>query len=127
MKSILEIREKLVSEEATGINQQGKLLFWDKNGVISIAEAITRLHNNESIAVPAAGAGNYNGIFRILGFTNIKVIDWSSSAGDWTFGVKDEYGWKIAWQENRYPYHGFAYMINNDIVYNEFADITEDY
>lgn len=101
-----------IAEQATGCVAWGKLNFQTKDGKISIVEAKKRLWMNEEVAVPTAGAGSYDEIFKLLGFTEVKVLENGSSAGDWMFAVKDKTGWRAAWQENRYPYHGYKYAID---------------
>lgn len=108
--------EQKMCEEATGCNQQGKLVYYNEEGEkITLKQASELLQTNQLIEIPAAGSGNYREVFTSLGFEEVEVIDWTSSAGDWTFGVKNENGWYMAVQENRYPYHGFKYMIS-DII-----------
>jgi len=105
--------EKTMCEDATGCTQKGCIVYYDDKGnKLSKNRAIELLNDGETIEVPSAGVGNYREIFTDLGFEEVKVIDWTSSAGDWGFGVKNNHGWFVASQENRYPYHGFRYSIN---------------
>lgn len=97
-----------VSDQATGCRQRmpsgGQL--YDNNGErISDAKARQLFREGEIVEAPNAGAGSYKFILARLGFKNVNVEDWTSSAGDWCFKVKTGY----VFQENRYPYHGFAY------------------
>ncbi len=103
---------KVVSEQATGCYQKGKLRFMDVNGEISVNRAKLRLLRNDEVSVPSAGAGSYDEVFKALGFLEVKTIETCSSAGDWTLAVRDKFGWRLAWQENRYPYNGFRYGID---------------
>jgi len=122
-----KIRDKIASEQATGCCEHGELIFQTKNGGITDEDAAGRLYNGEEVAVPSAGSGSYNDVFQAMGFTEVKVIDWGNSAGDWTFGVKNESGWRVAWQENRYPCYGFRYFINlNDYGYGMFEDLIDE-
>jgi hypothetical protein len=123
-------REQRMCEDATGVRQQGKLQFWNKDGQkITCKQAKEEIYKGNSIAVPGAGAGNYRRVFSLLGFTDVKVINWTSSAGDWEFGVKDETGWRIACQSNRYPYYGYEYTIYTEQDgywgYETFEDLCE--
>ena len=120
-------RDKLVAEESTGILEHGALIFQTADGEITQEEAYKRLYNGEEVAVPAAGAGSYQEIFEMLGFTNIKLVDSTSSAGDWTFGIKNATGWHLAWQENRFPHYGFRYTIDTkEYGHANFEDLLKE-
>ena len=108
-----ELLEQYKAESATGCCQQGKLVFYDESGtVISAEQAKENILAGKPVAIPGAGAGNYSEVFTdLLGFDELEVVDWTSSAGDWSFAVKDETGWRVAWQSNRYPYHGYTYQV----------------
>jgi len=106
------MENKTIAEEATGIKQQGELTYWSKGKKISLTQAKKLLFENGEVAIPQAGAGNYDEVFLMLGFSKVQVMFDSSSAGDWQFAVKDKTGWRLASQENRYPYHGFNYWID---------------
>ena len=117
------------AEQATGCVQSDSVLkFQDKGGYVSLSEAVKRLWSNEEVAVPCAGAGSYMEVFQLLGFFEVKAIQTGSSAGDWTFAVKDDLGWRLAYQENRYPYHGFKYAIDMEqyVGYERFEDLVRD-
>ena len=105
-----------IAEEATGIKQNGKLgKFFDKRGIdMPIEEARAVLLMGEPVEVPNAGAGSYQEFFKAMGFDDVKVVDWTSSAGDWCFGVKHGKRWYFSGQENRWPYHGFKYSVDID-------------
>lgn len=78
------------------------------------------------MGVPNAGAGSYKEFFRSLGFVEIKVIEWSSSAGDWSFGIKDKDGnWIVAFQENRHPRCGFLYSVQPQHYAASFETLCE--
>lgn len=48
----------------------------------------------KTIEIPSASASLYEQIFKtVLGYEEIKVIDWTSSAGDWTFGIMESGYW----------------------------------
>jgi len=120
--------EKQMSEQATGCFQHGSLVYYDETGTkITPKQAEDLLKTNQQIEVPSAGAGSYKEIFTSLGFEEIEIIDSTSSAGDWTLGVKNCYGWFVAVQENRYPYHGFKYSISDLIVcFGTFEDLCKE-
>ena len=126
-----KFKEKQMCEEATGCVQQGKITYYKEGGEkITPKQAVYLLKNNKLIEVPSAGAGSYKEIFTSLGFEEVKVIDWTSSAGDWAFGVKNDIGWFLAFQENRYPYHGFKYSINTLILpcltFEDLCNVMEE-
>jgi len=120
--------EKKMSEQATGCVQQGKIVYFKEGGEkITLKQAAELLQNNEVVEVPSAGAGSFREIFTDLGFDEVEVICWSSSAGDWTFGVKNDVGWFVAIQENRYPYHGFKYSVSDLVLPCEtFEQLCEE-
>ncbi len=102
----------VIAEQMTGIpeNPSGIGQFYDSKGnPVSREQAQDLFIGGETIELPNAGAGSYSEVFEALGYEETKPIEWSSSAGDWTFAVRDEETWYIAYQSNRYPRHGFAY------------------
>jgi len=124
---IAKLRDPIIAEEATGIKQSGKLELWSKGKVISRKKARQNVMSGEEVAVPGAGAGSYYKIFEMLGFSELKPLVLSSSAGDWSFGVKDKTGWRLASQENRYPYKGFRYYVDNEELwgFTDFQDLVD--
>jgi len=111
------MENKTIAEEATGIRQVGELQFWSEGKKITPKQAKKLLYQNKEVSIPQAGAGSYDEVFSMLGFIEVKVICWSSSAGGWQFGVKDKTGWRVAGQDNRYPYNGFNYWIDIESGY----------
>lgn len=120
-------QEQYMAECATGCCQQSKLVLYDADGdVITKEQAKENILNGLPVAIPGAGAGNYREVFvDLLGFEELEVIDWTSSAGEWSFGVKDETGWRVAWQSNRYPYHGYTYGVTTEPMGSGFATFDE--
>jgi hypothetical protein len=107
--------EKLQAEEATGIkeNPNGFGNMYSFGGAkLTPTEAVDLVRNQDAVEVPNAGAGSYREVFKALGYADVKTVDTTSSAGDWTFMVEDNGLWYIASQENRYPYRGFAYSVD---------------
>jgi hypothetical protein len=105
---------KVMAEQATGCvesrdgigppyNIRGEKMDWER-----IRE---HMREGEPVSVPNAGAGSYKEVLKLLGFSEVEVFEWSSSAGDWTFAVRGPGGWYAVWQSNRYPYHGFDYAV----------------
>jgi len=119
---------KKVSEQATGCYQKGKIRFMDRYGEYSIEEADHRLWQNKEVSVPNAGAGSYKEVFVALGFLEVKAVETCSSAGDWTLAVKDKYGWRLAWQTNRFPCYGFRYEISLEFCgFATFEDLIAEW
>lgn len=117
-KDLQKLLARDFAEQATGIVQRGKLgQFYlvsanDDPPPLTDEEARAHLEGTEFIAVPNAGAGSYREFFTRMGFVDVEVIDHTSSAGDWCFGVKRKDGvWTLAFQENRFPRHGFNYSL----------------
>ena len=109
--------EKQMCEMATGCVQKGQLVYYKEGGEkLTPKQAMKLFFDRESVEAPAAGAGSYQEVFNDLGFYDVKIIDWTSSAGDWCFGIRTASGWYAAYQENRYPYFGFKYGIITDIL-----------
>ncbi len=126
----MKANEQKMCEDMTGCSQKGELKYYStesKEGtLITKKEATELLQNGKEIAIPQAGAGNYTEVFTSLGFDDVKVVDWTSSAGDWAFGVKNEHGWFAAFQSHRYPFHGYIYTVNTDYgFFDTFDDLCK--
>lgn len=113
-----ELREQQIAEEATGCCQSrsglGTMYIKGCNGgeAVTEAQAAEEFQNGKAVEIPNAGAGSFRRVFEALGMTDVEVFEWMSSAGDWTFGVQWDGCWYPAWQNNRYPYHGFRYGVD---------------
>lgn len=69
-------------------------------------------------ATGCPGAGGYMAYAEQQGYEFVEVVDWCSSAGDWTFIVsKDGHEWVVMYQENNYPRPGFTRVIAEREVY----------
>lgn len=109
--------EQRMCEEATGCVQAGRLVYYGEGGTeFSEYDAAKAFQNYELIEVPEAGAGSYREIFTAFGFDDVEVNDWTSSAGDWSFGVRIGDKWYMASQENRHPRHGFKYLLSDMVL-----------
>ncbi len=115
-QAVLEIRERVVAEQATGIVQRmaGLGTFYAEGGVqLSLEQARADLLVGKPVEVPNAGAGSYRSFFHTLGFRDSKTLETTASSGDWTIAVQDkDCRWYPATQVNRYPYHGFTYQLD---------------
>lgn len=119
---------QLLEEAATGMHEQATGLgkFYARGGdLLSLCEAEHTLMSGESVEVPNAGSGSYRKFFALTGFDEVKVIDNSSSAGDWSFGVRRGKRWYLADQSNRYPHYGFRYAVNINRPAKSFQQICE--
>ena len=80
------------------------------------------LKTNEQIAAEFAtgikGAGDYREEAESMGFPHLEVLDWTSSAGDWSFIVSaDGEQWHIMSRTNNWPSSGFTYFVDMDEVF----------
>ena len=125
---IIKTQEEEIADQATGCNANphglGKLYAGpiNRGGMVSdpgyeltnLEEIQDYLFEGGSVGIPNAGAGSYRRAFEAMGFTDLEVISNGSSAGDWSFAVYDGMYWKPAFQENRYPRHGFSYSVGTE-------------
>ena len=76
----------------------------------------------ETIAEQATGckgAGGYRQWAKQQGYTCCEVLNWSSSAGDWSFLVSDDgENWYIMYQENNWPKPGFTRNVDTTYCFN---------
>jgi hypothetical protein len=126
----MNFMQKEIAESATGIRERfanGGPLYNDSGEKISDAQARRLFLTGETIEAPNAGAGSFDGVMARLGIHEHDVVEWSSSAGDWTFVVRYKKRWFLAGQSNRYPRHGFAYSM--DLRSHDTAEAakTQDY
>jgi hypothetical protein len=122
---IQEDRLASISEEATGCQQSPTGLgtaYLDADTIVSTREDVmSALLTGKTVELPNAGSGSYTKLFtEYANFDEVAVLDWTSSAGDWTFGVRLGDGWYMAGQNNRYPGHGFSYWVNTDHQFTSF-------
>lgn len=129
---ISTLTERLLAEQATGLAQTRKGLgkyYVSESLAVSPRTAYDMLRAGRAVQihVPNAGAGSYHEFFASLGLTEIRVVQDSSSGGDWTFAIKDGLGgmWYPAFQTNRYPRQGFSYSINFDEPFDTFERLVE--
>jgi len=62
------------------------------------------------------------------GFSIMMVLDWTSSAGDWSFFVsQDGKEWQILSQTNNWPRSGFIYNISDEIYEGTFDEVAQQY
>lgn len=70
-------------------------------------------------ATGCLGAGSYRAWAYEQGYDLLEVVDWTSSAGDWTFIVsKDAETWYLMFQSNNWPKAGFTRTIDKTRVYH---------
>lgn len=83
-----------------------KFQFYDNDGEpVSDAKARRIVRDDGWIHDP--NRCGHNEVARRLGFKILRVEDWTSSAGDWSFRIRGG----LLIQENRYPLVGFRYAI----------------
>ncbi len=80
-------------------------------------DSILRLQEQQIAeqATGCRGAGGYRAWAEAQGYPQLAVIDWTSSAGDWSFIVsEDGEVWYIMYQTNNFPRSGFTWSVNLD-------------
>jgi len=81
-------------------------------------------------ATGCGGAGSYRDYAKSQGYPFCEVLDWTSSAGDWTFLIsKDGHEWQVLYQENNWPRAGFTYTIDTEVYHGtaeEAMQVIED-
>jgi hypothetical protein len=102
----------IIADEVTGIRTRvrgGGPIYDSHGGFIDDNQAYTEFCNGRTIEVPNAGAGCLADVMERMNLTETEVVEQSSSAGDWTYLVKDGDFWYVVSQENRWPRSGFRY------------------
>jgi hypothetical protein len=68
---------------------------------------------------------DYHGVAQELGYNKLKIENWASSAGDWSFYVsRDGEQWQRMFRKNNFPYVGFTYYIDSEIL-NLSEELTQ--
>ena len=94
-------------------NQRLQMVYSDPHGEALSPEQIEQIAwESETLAVPDASGSDYIDFFLMCGAEKVKVLDNTSSAADWTFAVKKDALWYIAFQYNNWPNSGFSYCID---------------
>jgi hypothetical protein len=103
--------EQQMAEEATGIVSRGPLRLFraDTEEEIDATTARGLLLSGVGVVCPGAGAGGYKDLCGMLELGPASVYDNSSSAADWSFWLPEF--WKMLFQTNRFPFHGFLYTV----------------
>ncbi len=66
-------------------------------------------------ATGCVNSGGFREFAEEAGYPHCHVLDWTSSAGDWSFIVsEDGLTWHLMFQENRWPRQGFHRTIDNE-------------
>jgi hypothetical protein len=130
LKAELRANQAEISDQATGIAENPSGLgqyYLDGGREVNTEEAQDALLAGEQVEVPNAGAGSFRSFFKSVGCDKVEVWDWTSSAGDWVFGVRDgpEGMWYPAFQSNRYPGHGMSYSIDRGHGFPSWEDLME--
>lgn len=80
----------------------------------------------EEQATGCAGVGTYRQYADSLGYSYVKVLDHTSSAGNWTFLVsKDSNVWQVMSQENNRPSPRFTYYLDEMEYVGTFEEVCE--
>ena len=89
-----------------------------KQAIVDLVEKYTAEQ-----ATGCSGAGDYRDYAKSQGYPHCEVLDWTSSAGDWTFIVsQDGQEWHIMFQENNWPRAGFTRTIDLEQAFYGTAD-----
>lgn len=123
--SVRRLIEEEAAAQGTGIRASvadGGQLYITGGDTVTDEEASERFLAGDVIHAPNAGSGSFRTILSRLGFDDVKVWDWSSSAGDWVLIVNpDDIAAAVVYQSNRHPNCGFSYSYNDDAL--ELFDI----
>jgi hypothetical protein len=127
-ESLHHMQASSMAESATGMFAGYDELanMCDEHGnLITVEQARQLLFDaEEPIILPNAGAGTYKKVIsEILQADELEVIDWTSSAGDWTLAYKDGDTWYPLFQSNRWPMHGFSYSIDRSCGADTFDEL----
>ena len=77
-------------------------------------------------ATGCIGAGDYRQWAQEQGYQYCEVLDWTSSAGDWTFIVSEDGNcWYVMWQENNWPRVGFTREVGSIPFYGTLKEVIE--
>lgn len=107
--------EQQMAESATGIREKegAPFVFEFEGEPVSLTKARRLIRDGEWLVCPTAGAGSYRKVAELLGWTWLSVEDWTSSAGDWIFRLRNG---KMMWQENcRFGGSGFRYSVGRPL------------
>ncbi len=76
-----------------------------------------------------AGAGDFKAWAEQQGYPLVEVLDWTSSAGDWSFIVSNNEGegWVLMTQSNNYPQRGFTRQIHENDYFDGTSEEAMDY
>ena len=107
-----ELQEVAMNAMLKGNRGPGRAYLSDNKTSDNPKEIRAQLFRGMSVDCPNANQHHFADFYKdVAGFEDVSVMDWTSSAGDWSFGVKIDGLWYLAWQENRFPRHGFRYYV----------------
>ena len=114
------------AEDATGCRARSHNgpLYADGGTAMTDSEARVAFWRGEPVEDPNAGAGSYRRLAERMGFAEAEAIETSSSAGDWLIAFRSENGrWHAVSQDNRYPRHGFRYVLHTGGDYESIEEL----
>lgn len=118
-----------MAESATGCVGRSNLGAFYANGGAELTPEAARaaILEGKAVEVPNAGAGSYARFFQALGFSEVRTVETTSSAGDWMLAVRNNLTgcWHPAWQSNRYPRHGFSYNMEEANSFSSYEELVE--
>ena len=88
-----------------------------------VKDAFMWMVEGGQVFVPGVSASGYYKFFKDVGFSKVTIIDHTSSAGDWVFGLFSANKWVVGFQENAYPKGGFNYSFDVNKIADTFKDL----
>jgi len=80
----------------------------------------------EETATGCVGANSYRDFAIQRGYTEIEVLNWCSSAGDWSFIVsKNKRKWRILFQTNNWPRPGFSHVLGDEVYVGTKEEVLD--
>lgn len=111
--AIKEEHKASIAEQFTGCIEGPKLeVFNSNNDKVSYKKAKDELFTGNTISIPEAGAGTYYKFLKSTGAKEVKLMESTSSAGDWLIGANYGGVWYPVFQSNRFPRLGFSYTLS---------------
>lgn len=86
-----------------------------------------QMQRYEVAATGCSGVGGYRQYAHERGYKHVKVLNNSSSAGDWEFLIsKNGEEWYLMWQENNFPGAGFTRHIEERAWHGTFEEVAQE-
>ena len=87
---------------------------------------LLQINSVEEQATGCPTADSYKNYAQEQGFNYLEVLDWTSSAGDWSFLVsKNEKHWQVLYQTNNYPRRGFSHQLSKEVYEGTAKEVLQ--